>query len=90
MWGVKQSKEHKEVIEKGLQKKVVNCGESPTITEDEKLPNEERPLGLAKENIENLPAANRQEMKVELRRLMKKVPEELKWENKAGCMLMES
>lgn len=33
---------------------------------------------LAKENIENLLATNRQEMKVELRRLMKKVPEELK------------
>ena len=57
---------------------MVNCGELPTITEDEKPPNEERSLGLAKENIENLLVTNRQEMKVELRRLMKKVPEELK------------
>ena len=90
MWEVKQYKENEDVIEKGLQKKAVNCGEWHTTAEDEKAPSEQRSLGLAKENIDNFLETNRQEKKVELRRLMKKVPEELKWENKAGCMLMES
>lgn len=58
---------------------MVNCGEWHTIAEDEKPPNKERSLGLVKKkNIENLLETNRQEKKVELRRLMKKVPEELK------------
>ena len=61
-----------------MQKKAVNCGEWHTTAEDEKPPNEQRSLGLAKENIDNFLETNMQEKKVELRRLMKKVPEELK------------